>query len=514
MITIKIIQTEHLCRSVFEPCNSNCFLGISKLSSNLILFFYTNVYLEFDLDKWSIVKFKKHSTSVLDAFKNETCQFVPLSEAEIYLICTNQIYQYFHGQNKKNIRPVNSAQNSILLSLKDKYKFTYQSIDHTFIFSETKLFKCLTVSNSIVDQCEKHSINFLTFYHLKETKAIFVTNDKIIYFGNDYLFFIKLNLDPNQFKRTTHHYETTQKIQTSTIGNIIEDLYIVEDFKNDQEIVQKPKDQNKLKSTKSVDKNLKSTKVKSNQITIDLIDQLLFEISKNQKLIKRWFYKDLFGCTIIEFKSSYRLPLNKNLTDYHSNNKNLTYDLFRPILTCYFSLFLFLIFIFLFTRLLNSSLINSIGQTLFKKMLTDKDRLFLQLRTEIENGVLRKLEQAELSKDSSYSKSEIRILIDTLLHEQLFVNSLNLDALKSIDLIRHLINDVFETIKNRQKINDKSTEKQKNKNSTNFDTFFNKKQQNSNRSNNRISNKLIDQNRPEPKGNSNIRTNNRKKDDL
>lgn len=192
-------------------------------------------------------------------------------------------------------------------------------------------------------------------------------------------------------------------------------------------------------------------RINSSQADDDIVQPLLDQLHNDRRSVKKIYFKDLFGCSQ-NVPSTY-LPFNRNLIEYHRIGERKR-NLFISAITCYGTLFLFLTSAIIVVRLLNSRLVHLIEHSFTKDQLSDKERLFVRLRAEIENGVRRKLEQTE-TKD--LVRTNIQVLVDTLLYEQIYVNSPNLDALKSIDLVRHLINEVVETVKNH--VSDRSTEK-------------------------------------------------------
>ena len=435
IITIKIIQTENWkCGSDFEPCISDCLLGIAKLSeSNSFLFFYTKHYLEFSQNNFSIAKFSKHSAEIEINLRGNDCKLISSSN-HILLNCNDGFYQYYHTPEPILRKIVLNKRALKLIKFKDNFKFSYESIDKTIIFTKDKYFICDSKFSLLLDRlCRNEEINFITFYHLKEGRNSFLTSNAFFYFTSYYFMFLKLNeqqIIKNYFSSEINQTTSNQTTFNGTTQNNQTDFNVNEKNKDN-----KP-------------------------IQLDLIDKLLKQIEKDKQSVRKYYYKDLFGCSIIDFNLNYRLPLNQNLTPFNETNEDnkpyLVYNLINSMVTCYCFLFLFFTSLFGIIRFLNSNLARIL--IINKSKISDLDNLFVQLRTEIENGVMRKL--SDTKSRETYSRSDIRILIDTLLHEQLFVNSLNLatlDARKSIDLVRHLMNEVTETIKSRR--SDKSTEK-------------------------------------------------------
>lgn len=428
----------------FEPCLQDCLLGITRLSnSNHFLFFYKQHYLELDLDNLLIVTFRKHADRIwkLTTEKSE-CKFYSL-HSDSFLICDNEKYQYDHRN-----QALNSLKNyqSKLVNKLSNFNCTLSIDNNIFLFlNDEKSFLC-----NDSDDCES-SNNFLTPYHLNKCKSAFLTNNSIAFFTDNYFLHLKLKED----KLKSRQFINPEEIQIikNYEGFITEMIYTS---------TTKRPSMKKLNETIEFIEPDQSTKTskESKKLAEKLIDQLL----KDKKSVKKIFYKNLFGCSIINSQPEYYLPFNRNLIDYHSNKRlYLTNDFISIFLNVFYSLTIFIFSALLITKFLNSRLITAIEHLLCKPRLSEQDTIFLQVRTEIENGVCRKLEKSDMSP-KEINKSEIRILIDTLLHEQLYVNLLNLDALKSVDLIRHLINEVVETIKVRRSERSREMMKKKIKN--------------------------------------------------
>ena len=421
-----------ICQSIYEPCERDCLLAVHRIDVSKVLLFYTRHLLELDLNQLAIDRFEMHTETVAKAIANETCSL--FVDQEIVLSCLNQtrFYRYIHSN--QTFQQVSCDQLTGFHEFSKRH-FVFQTNNRLILFEPEGYAVCETSAKNDSKNCQQYKGDFLTALHLQETKGVFMLPNGVVYFGSDYLLLLQsdknvselVEPEPDEPKSTTKADES---------GAVTEDQ----------------------------DKNAEQHEVNLNERNLDIVSSdklvqiLLDQISRNRKSVRKLFYKHLFGCTAIQTRPDYRVPLHKNLPAYHAKQRSfITHDLFRSSITCYYWLFLFLISFLLITRLLNSGLASELEHLLYKENISDRDRLFLQLRTEIENGVLRKLEPTDISRELSSRPSEMRILIDTLLHEQLVVNALNLDARRSIDLVRHLINEVCETIKLRR--SDKSAER-------------------------------------------------------
>lgn len=472
------------CWSTFEPCESDCLLAVFQLNDRTAVLFYTEHFLELRMDRLTISRFRRHSQLVSELIANETCNLFSFIGSEILFRCgggttTDDFYLYTHQNQSAGKLSLTSEEIQTFNVLANETSFVFRTASWVTIISPGAYSLCKNCETCDVlhsENCDRHEADFLTLFHLKHTKGVFLLQDGLIYFGSDYLLLVRLNQNadsdgdepyeeaddedenrrrnprrnPEENPYPENLEENPEENPHPEVGRLFSD-----------ESNQSPENQS---TTRYDDYTPQSNTTKPHiqrstpMASSDMIRLLLEKISKDRKSVRKYFYKHLFGCTVIRTRPDYRLPLRENLPAYHRSQRiYLTDDLFRSSVTCYYWLVLFLIAFLLITRLLNSGLIEQLERSLYRENISDLDRLFIQLRTEIENGVLRKLEPTDLSRELSNRPSEMRILIDTLLHEQLFVNALNLDARRSVDLVRHLINEVCETIKLRR--SDKSTER-------------------------------------------------------
>lgn len=493
---ISVLQTRRSpsCRSTYEPCESDCLLAVFRLNLRNALLFYTEHYLELRLDRLEISRFGRHSAPVSKLIADETCSLFSLMEMQILFRCSSSEFHLYTHQNRSvqllSEHELDTVASETLNVFANDQRFVYQTPNYVIIFLLDGYFLCETKEafRTGNKNCERYEASFLTAYHLKYTKSVFLLPDGIIYFGSDYFLLLRLNESANSNGDEPYWSADDDKNKRNVDDDPDENpdeneelpFTSPESFRHagraftdetDQPLVDRkytppyhtpPYHSNyKQKDAFNLpvqEEHSSQTSAKYRTASPDIIQLLLKLISKERNSVRKFFYKDLFGCTAIRTRPDYRLPLHVNLVAYQRSQRSyLTHDPFRSAVTCYYWLVLFLLSFLLVTRLLNSDLIKQLEHSLYRENISDLDRLFIQLRTEIENGVLRKLEPTDLSRELTSRPSEMRILIDTLLHEQLFVNALNLDARRSVDLVRHLINEVCETIKLRR--SDKSTER-------------------------------------------------------